>query len=180
MKPWEGKHWEEQQKDQTRAQTVEKEKNGHQESFDDDILSSVVRDISDNHHKIIDDWCKAYLAQLHQEGIQIKPGNFTLNEQVPTVHIGKDCFVKKYWFEPGTPQFDDTKKVESFTSANWISLCNRIPEDWEDVLATDGKIVKEAHCFTDIDDITLWYISGDNPFDGVIAWMELPKPPGDE
>ncbi len=74
--------------------------------MNDNILEKVVQEISNNHHKIIDDWCKAYLAQLYEEGHDIKPGSFTLNEQVPTYHIGKDCMVKKYWFEPGIPEFE--------------------------------------------------------------------------
>lgn len=69
--------------------------------MNDEILEKVIKDISENHRKIIDDWCKAYLAQLYQEGIDIKPGCFTLCEQVPTFHLGENCMVKKYWFENG-------------------------------------------------------------------------------
>lgn len=76
----------------------------------DDILKKVVQEISTKHREIINDWCKAYLAQLYEEGHEIKPGCFTLYEQVPTYHIGQDCMVKKYWFEFGTPKFDDEKK----------------------------------------------------------------------
>ena len=75
----------------------------------DELLQKVVDDISKNHRKIIDDWCKAYMAQLYEEGVEIKPGCFTLNEQEPTHHIGKECLVKKYWFEPGIPKFDNDK-----------------------------------------------------------------------
>jgi len=72
----------------------------------DSIIEKAIQEIEKNHHKIIDDWCKAYLSQLYEEGIDIKPGCFTLCEQVPTFHKGKDCLVRKYWFEPGTPNFD--------------------------------------------------------------------------
>ena len=65
----------------------------------DERLQKVVQESTHNHSKIIDDWCKAYLAQLYEEGVQLKPGCFTLNEQVPTYHIGENCMVKKYWFE---------------------------------------------------------------------------------
>ncbi len=66
--------------------------------MNDDIIQKVVADISKNHNKIIDDWCKAYLSQLYQEKGSIKPGDFMLVEQVPTMrHDG--LFVKKYWFE---------------------------------------------------------------------------------
>jgi hypothetical protein len=73
----------------------------------DDELQNIVKEIAENHRKIIDDWCKAYLSQLYEEGFEIKPGCFTLCEQVPTFHKGKDCMVKKYWFEPGLPYFED-------------------------------------------------------------------------
>ena len=68
--------------------------------MDDKLIDSITKDIADNHRQIIEDWCKAYLAQLYEEGVDIKPGNFILCEQVPTYHTGQDCMVKKYWFEP--------------------------------------------------------------------------------
>lgn len=53
--------------------------------------------MSENHHKIIDDWCKAYLAQLYEEGVDIKPGCFSLmvDENV-TLHEG--TLTRKYRF----------------------------------------------------------------------------------
>ncbi len=65
----------------------------------DEILQKIVQEIRDNHNKIIDDWCKAYLAQLYEEGKEIKPGNYILCEQLPTYHRGKETLVRKYWFE---------------------------------------------------------------------------------
>lgn len=73
--------------------------------MNDKLLEKVVQDIAENHRKIIDDWCKAYLAELYEKDIEIKPGCFTLCEQVATYHKGKDCMVKKYWFEFGIPEF---------------------------------------------------------------------------
>lgn len=73
----------------------------------DEILQKAIEEISNSHRKIINDWCKAYLAQLYEEGKDIKPGCFTLCEQVPTFHDRLDCMVKKYWFEPGIPKFQD-------------------------------------------------------------------------
>lgn len=68
--------------------------------MEDELLQKVVQEIAKNHRKIIDDWCKAYLAQLYQENGSIKPGDFILCEQEPTFHKEKDCLVRKYWFEP--------------------------------------------------------------------------------
>lgn len=72
----------------------------------DELLEKAVQEIAENHRKIIDDWCKAYMAQLYEEGVQLKPGCFTLNQQVPTYDERSNCMVQKYWFEPGIPDFD--------------------------------------------------------------------------
>lgn len=64
-------------------------------------------EIAANHRKIIDDWCKAYLAQLYEENGTIKPGDFILCEQVPTYHKESDMMVKKYWFEPKEKDVND-------------------------------------------------------------------------
>ncbi len=74
--------------------------------MDQSDLEKVFEEIRYNHRKIIDDWCKAYMAELYEAGVRLKPGCFTLNEQVPTYHKGKDCMVKRYWFEPGIPNFE--------------------------------------------------------------------------
>ena len=68
----------------------------------DKLLEEAIQEISKNHRKIIDDWCKAYLAQLYEEGVDIKPGCFTLYEQVPMIHDGVYC--KKYWFKKNSEQ----------------------------------------------------------------------------
>ena len=75
--------------------------------MEDELLQKVVKDIRENHLKIIDDWCKAYMAQRFKEGKNIEPGSFTLIEQVPTYHKGKDCMVRRYWFEDGIPDFKE-------------------------------------------------------------------------
>jgi hypothetical protein len=64
----------------------------------DELLQKAVNEIAANHRKIIDDWCKAYMAQLYEEGIELKPECFILYEQQEFEHVnGKLC--KKYWFE---------------------------------------------------------------------------------
>ena len=75
----------------------------------DELLEKAVQEIAHNHRKIIDDWCKAYMAQLYEEGVDIKPGCFTLFEQDLTYHEGQKCMVKKYWFELGAPRFDENR-----------------------------------------------------------------------
>lgn len=65
--------------------------------MEQNTIEKVVSDMSENHHKIIDDWCKAYLAQLYEEGVDIKPGCFSLmvDENV-TLHEG--TLTRKYRF----------------------------------------------------------------------------------
>lgn len=66
--------------------------------MDNSIVDRACREIAFNHHKIIDDWCKAYMAQIYQETGSIKPGDFILNEQNLNWKEGK--LGKRYWFEP--------------------------------------------------------------------------------
>lgn len=65
----------------------------------DQLLRNAIAEIAKHHRKIIDDWCKAYMAQIYEENGSIKPGDFVLCEQVPTFHEASGQFVKKYWFE---------------------------------------------------------------------------------
>lgn len=68
----------------------------------DKKIEEAVRDIAANHRKIINEWCKAYLAQTYEETGSIKPGDFTLNEQWWEEN-GK--MGKRYWFTPGVPDY---------------------------------------------------------------------------
>ena len=65
----------------------------------DELLDKAVQEIANSHRKIIDDWCKAYCAQLYQENGDIKPGDFILVEQIDLV-LENGQMGKKYWFEP--------------------------------------------------------------------------------
>ena len=64
----------------------------------DEKFEEAIKFIGENHRKIIDDWCKAYLAQMYEEGVDIKPGCFTLVEQVD-LELENGKLGKKYWFE---------------------------------------------------------------------------------
>lgn len=59
--------------------------------LNDKIVAKVVDDISRRHHEIIDEWCKAFLAELYEEGVDIKPGCFVVHEM-------QQGFYKQYWF----------------------------------------------------------------------------------
>lgn len=62
----------------------------------DELLQKVVEEIAKNHRKIIDDWCKAYMAQIYEENGSIKPGDFVLNQQACDFKSGQAGY--KYWF----------------------------------------------------------------------------------
>lgn len=64
----------------------------------DELLEKAIQEIASNHRKIIDDWCKAYLAQLYEEGVELKPGCFTLVEE-RDIRLDNGFMGKKMWFE---------------------------------------------------------------------------------
>lgn len=62
-----------------------------------EILLRVTEDISKNHSKIMNDWCRAYMSQKYKEtGIVPKPGDFILNQQSYSMRYGISGF--RYWF----------------------------------------------------------------------------------
>lgn len=79
----------------------------------DTFIEKVVREISQNHRKIIDDWCKAYLAHLYEEGVEIKPNCFTLFHKQPSgIKEGQEGYmVHEYWFEPRDKQETANEKL---------------------------------------------------------------------
>ncbi len=141
-----------------------------------DLFEKAIQNIAQNHRKIIDDWCKAYLAQLYEEGVQIKPGCFTLNEQVPTFHKAQDCMVKRYWFEVGKPNYNDCD--------GWIKCSDALPTHKIPVYFTycdDGEIHKDIwYDYYEKD----WMKEGPRGSYGsyrgkVTHWMPLPDAPKD-
>jgi len=77
-------------------------------------LQKAVDEIVNHHRKIIDDWCKAYMAQLYEEGCCLMPGDFTLNEQINFVHENGQL-VKRYWFEKGVPHYHPKENIHENT-----------------------------------------------------------------
>lgn len=73
----------------------------------DEAIEKAVHEIRSNHNKIIDDWCKAYMAQRYKEGKSIDIGAFTLCQENLSWAQNEVGF--KYWFEDGVPNFDDKK-----------------------------------------------------------------------
>lgn len=133
-----------------------------------DIIRKAVEEISKRHREIIDDWCKAYLSQLYEEGVDIKPGCFTLNEQHMD-NVSGSVLGKRYWFEKGTPNY-----------SGWISVKDRLPEKHKEVLTFRKDYYGN-------DEIIISYLSwmcGEDPIwadevSNYTHWMPLPSPPED-
>lgn len=140
-----------------------------------DEIMKAVQEITRRHREIINDWCKAYLSQLYEEGVDIKPGSFTLNEQ-NLDNVGGSVFGKKYWFEKGTPSY-----------SNWIDVKDKSP-DCKKVLAIvhsqKNAIYNMGHFGWYRDTIYTCWMNGDSfiieshgPELPATHWMPLPSPP---
>lgn len=97
------------------------------------MLDEAVRQIAENHRKIIDDWCKAYMAQLYEINKDIKPGDFTLIQQPYGLHDDKAGF--RYWFEP---KFDADNRIRTNSGVMyWILV--KFLKDSLDFLADNPR-----------------------------------------
>lgn len=76
------------------------------------MVEDAIQEISRNHRKIIEDWCKAYLAELYEAGVDIKPGCFTLHEQ-NLDNVGGSVLGKKYWFTLGIPEMQSCSECKN-------------------------------------------------------------------
>lgn len=89
----------------------------------DEKFQEAIRNICANHHKIIDDWCKAYLAELYGLGIDIRPGCFTLN-QMQVNEEGKAGW--KYWFTIKGKTMEEHNFIETTIKEMFDSACKII------------------------------------------------------
>lgn len=63
----------------------------------------------------------------------------------------------------------------------WVSVKDKLPEDLENILFTDGKDVYKGHISKSyLEEDHYWYSVADHAVEGVKHWMPLPKPPKDE
>lgn len=76
---------------------MKEELNGELKNKKEGIFSKIVEDITKNHNRIIDDFCKAYLSHLVEKGIDIKPDCLRLFHKQPSPLNGD--MVNEYWFE---------------------------------------------------------------------------------
>ncbi len=74
------------------------------------------------------------------------------------------------------------KNMLEVRQMNWISVeyKEKLPEDFQDVLFTDGKGVYKGYRMSPcIDSLDYWYSVSDCSIDGVTHWMPLPELPHD-
>jgi hypothetical protein len=98
-------------------------------------IEEIASEIRLHHMKIIDDWCKAYLADCYRvDGVIPRPGEFMLYEQhmgANNNHIEKKYYFKKYmnsWNYPEDPEYFRHKFEEILmkqTLEDWGSIENQ-------------------------------------------------------
>lgn len=135
-----------------------------------DEMEKAVDNIRSNHNKIIDDWCKAYLAQRYKEGKSIDVGSFTLCQQNLSWAQNEVGF--KYWFEDGKPNYKDCD--------GWIKCSDREPPK-ETLLLGYGESNKIFIFYWAMGDWHEFHVYGEIAYEvKPLYWMPLPEAPKDE
>lgn len=135
----------------------------------------ILREISNENKKILDDWCKAYLAKQYQLGENIHPGNFTLEQrQVNDPNqVGWD-----YKLVPNDQNLGFGERVK------WVQCKECLPEEDLVVLCycpgIDGQL--PGRDWMDSDFCIGSHKGGcwkriDNENIGVESWMKIPDIP---
>ena len=138
-------------------------------------IDKAVAEIMYNHKSIINNWCKAYAAEIYEKNGTIKPGDFTLFEQ----EVNEDGkYGKKYWFEysgDNFTKFNEWKPIETAPKNGEIILIALPGEDFEpDMVYYENCKWKLCYGGLYIDD-TYRYRDQSN-----LVWMKLPRPPTKE
>ena len=60
-----------------------------------ELFKEIMKEIRDNRQKILDDWCKAYVADLYEIGVDISPSMFVLCES--DFHEEQGMMIKNYY-----------------------------------------------------------------------------------
>ncbi len=67
------------------------------------LIEDMTRQVREKHHKILDDFYKAYTSELIKLGKDFSLDDICLIEQEP--HYREGCVTRRYWFE-FKPKFD--------------------------------------------------------------------------
>jgi len=76
---------------------------GEDKSFEQ-VVENYTRQIREKHHQILDDFFKAYAAELACIDAAFSLDDICLVEQEP--HFRENCLTRRYWFE-FRPKFKD-------------------------------------------------------------------------
>lgn len=109
------------------------------ETFNDPakIFAKIVSDVTQNHAKIIDDWCKAYLAHLVEKNIPITPDCLTLFQKQPNASTGE--LIYEYWFELREKQESPNDKLLKRVMERLNSLIMHIHERMKECRGKSDK-----------------------------------------
>lgn len=142
-------------------------------------IAKISANISEFHRQILDDWCKAYLAELYESGIKdLKPSMFVLCEREFHEEHGK--LIKTYYVRKKTEQ---EELVEQEKLTQWKKLDEEKTEIGQHVLiylkySRDSSSFKEV-IYTDENNLSLMFHSVDFEygFPEIKMWMHLPDKP---
>lgn len=91
-------------------------------------LHKCLDQISNEHRKILDEWCKAFLAKEYEIGNDIHPGCFTIEQRQVNEPNG---FGWDYMLVPNDQNLGVRVK--------WKNIKEESPKDFKDYLVSDGK-----------------------------------------
>lgn len=134
----------------------------------DEKLQEAIDNICTNHHKILDDWCKAYLSEIYELGLELKPGCFVLN-QMQVNEEGKIGW--KYWF---------TLKENNMNEAALKSTIQDMFESACEIIMKDNIDDIEFELCLNTIHTTLTYLKGKRNFqscDGLVPRNRFTKMP---
>lgn len=128
-------------------------------------IHEVMQNISNEHRKILDEWCKAYLAKEYEIGNDIHPGCFTIEQR--EVRNPNQCGWD-YMIVPNDQNLG--------TRVEWKSIEDQTPPDGKFIIYSDGILL---HC------VGRYCANEENPMPSSTFlpwsrakyWMLLPEPP---
>lgn len=134
----------------------------------------ILREISNESRKILDDWCKAYIAKEYQIGNDIHPGSFTMEQRQIN---DPNQLGWEYKFVPNDQEFGVRVKWNPIETA---------PKDGTEVLLFDDK-EGEVYLGKWIDNSQKWcpqssemdvgFWSDEHHLPDVSHWMKIPQTP---